>query len=297
MLFLLLKNIEHCSIPDTYEVIVVDDASEKDYSAEIRKKFPKVTFIRNSKRLFLINSRNIGWKHAKGEYIFFIDDDNEITDKQLFKKALAFFQVHDDIGILGCRTYYFDDPKRILIGVNAFNKLTGKTTFRGMNTIDTGQFDGVIDTHDNPNAFLTKRKFLEEVGGFSPEIVQTFSEADYAERIRKIGLRVVQDSELKVYHKSPVVNFKKMSARHMGGSPERFYYLMRNRFLFVHKFGTIIEKVFFPLVFAHLYTLYYLVTLLRLHEYAMVLSGLRGIRDGYILTLTGRIPNYYKNRL
>ncbi len=132
------------------------------------------------------------------------------------------------------------------------------------------------------------------MGGFSPEIVQTFfSEADYSERMRSLGLRVVQASDLKVYHKSPVINFKKMTVRSMGGSPERFYYLMRNRFLFIHKFGTVSEKILFTLVFSHIYTLYYLVSLLRLKNYPMIYSGIRGIRDGYIIMLTNRIPNYY----
>ncbi len=64
--------------------------------------------------------------------------------------------------MLGCRTYYFDDPKRIMIGLNSFNKMTGKTTFIGMNQIDVGQLDGIRDTNDNPNAFFLPKKNISK---------------------------------------------------------------------------------------------------------------------------------------
>ncbi len=59
MLYALLENVKQCVLPFSYEVIVVEDASPDDYSREMKMKFPKVRFIRNTKRLFLIESRTL----------------------------------------------------------------------------------------------------------------------------------------------------------------------------------------------------------------------------------------------
>ena len=74
MLFDLLFSIQKCTFPILYEIIVVDDCSEEDYSQEIANVFPNVQFLRNSKRLFLIKSRNKGWLASFGKIVFFVDD-------------------------------------------------------------------------------------------------------------------------------------------------------------------------------------------------------------------------------
>lgn len=291
MLYALLASLYKSDFADTDEIIVVDDCSDEDYSNQLKENYPKVIFIRNSSREYLIKSRNKGWKSAKGDYVFFIDDDNEINDDTFFSKALGILEKDPTIGILGCRTYYFAYPSMIMVGPTRFNKTTGKTLFRGINKNDFDEIKGLIETHDNPNAFFTTKKVLEKTGGFTEEIVQTFSEADFAEKVRKLGLKVFQYSELKVYHKSMPATNASLTPRQLGGSPERFYYLMRNRFVFIKKWGNFGEKLLFTLVFSHLYTFYYLYIPLKFKETTMVKKGLRGVLDGYIYMLTGTLRN------
>lgn len=289
MLFSLLDSLKSQKLNVEYETIVVDDCSDNDYTSEITQKYPNVKFIRNDQREFLIKSRNKGWQNASGKYVFFIDDDNEIKSPDMLTLALDTFTVNPDIGVLGCRTYYFDEPNKILVGPNKFNKYTGRTIFPTMNQSDNPKYQGIIDTHDNPNAFFTTKDLLLKTKGFSPEIVQTFSEADYAEKIRKLGLRVVQFSELKVYHKSPKVDFKNLSTRLLGGSPERFYYLMRNRYLFIRKYGTLLQIITYALIFSMIYNVYYLYITIESRDYKMMRSGLLGIFDGYLIILFNKI--------
>ena len=294
MLIALLRSLQKPLATIKHEIIIVDDCSDDNTQLQVKKKFPHAKFFRNNKRKYLIRSRNFGWKKAEGQVIFFIDDDNEIKDNKFFSHALELIKEYPEIGVVGCRTNYFDSPNTVLIGQNKFNKLTGKTTFFQMNKKDDKGLLGPLFTHDNPNAFFVKKSILEKTHGFSEEIVQTFSEADLSEKVRAIGLQVAQFPELKVYHKSPKVDFSKMSARLMGGSPERFYYLMRNRFLFIKKYATLLDKTAFSLIFSHLYSAYYFGNLIRLREWKMLLSGLRGVRDGYIYMITNRLPNFYK---
>jgi GT2 family glycosyltransferase len=296
ILFELLSSAYRCHLNFPHEIIVVDDFSEENYSKELKEKFPNIKLIRTFQRSFLIKSRNFGWKKSKGEIIFFIDDDNEIKDRDFFKKAMKVIEERDDIGVLGCRTYYFDSPDYIMVGPNKFNKMTGRTTFFGMNQKDAGQLDGLIETHNCPNAFFTKKEILEKVHGFTEDIVQTLSEADFDEKVRRLGLKVYEYSKLKVYHKSPWQEYKKLSPRHVGGSPERAYFLMRNRFIFIKRYGNIFQKILFTLIFSHVLNLYYTIQLLMLKEFTMIKQTLMGAKDGYIYMIFCKLNNCYSEK-
>jgi GT2 family glycosyltransferase len=294
MLFALLRSLYRCRLTKALEIVVVDDCSEELYGPEMKEKFPKVRFFRNNQHQFLIKSRNIGWQLSSGQTVFFVDDDNEIKDRDFFVRAREILEKNSDIGVLGCRTYYFDAPETVLIGPTRFNKMTGKTTFLGQNRPDGKELEGLIETHDNPNAFFTHRSLLEKVGGFTEEIVQTFSEADFAEKVRQAGFKVVQASGLKVYHKSPRVDYRNLGVRFLGGKPERFYFLMRNRFLFIKKWGSAAEFWTYMTIFSWPLAAYYLGTALRTGQKAMLTAGLAGAIDGYYFVFTGKLKNRYE---
>lgn len=72
------------------EIIVVDDNADIEWNncvQNIIKGYPSVVYICNSKNLGSAESRNIGIRAAKGDYITFLDDDDiylpEKIDKQL----------------------------------------------------------------------------------------------------------------------------------------------------------------------------------------------------------------------
>ncbi len=63
--------------PDTYEVIVVDNASTDGTAEAIQKlteKYPNLRYIYET-RLGLATARNTGWQAAQGTYVAFLDDD------------------------------------------------------------------------------------------------------------------------------------------------------------------------------------------------------------------------------
>ncbi len=284
LLYRLLDTIRACRLNLSHEIIVVDDNSDEDYGRELKKRYHRIQFIRNESRLYLVRSRNKGWRSAKGEILFFIDDDNEIKDPAFFERGLRYFQ-DPSIGIIGCRTYYFDEPDIILIGPNRLNKITCRTTNLATNMRDRKSIEGLRETFDTPNAFFVRAKVAAEVQGFSDEIVQTLSEADFAEKVRKRGHKVYQASDLKVYHKSPRQTSRRLTPRHVGGTPERVYYFMRNKFVFMKKHALWYQRISFACVFSHMYTVYYLYVLVRHREFRMAAACIRGVCDGFLYML------------
>ena len=69
---------------EDWELIIVDDAS-KDNTREIVKKYisNKILYFENFENKGSNESRNIGVRNAKGEYIAFLDSDNYWPENRL----------------------------------------------------------------------------------------------------------------------------------------------------------------------------------------------------------------------
>ena len=74
-----IQSILNQNLPDdiNIEIIVVDDCSKVPLKKQLDKKYPQVKFIRNKVRKSHGGSRNVGIKHAGGEYIAFLDSDDQ----------------------------------------------------------------------------------------------------------------------------------------------------------------------------------------------------------------------------
>lgn len=85
------------------EIIVVDDnPSDSEWRAsteKIMKKYanePKIVYIQNEKNLGGSGARNEGIKMAKGEYIAFLDDDDEYFPERIEKQLNYFLENNSD---------------------------------------------------------------------------------------------------------------------------------------------------------------------------------------------------------
>ena len=67
----------------SYEVIVVDNASNDGSAEELQKKFPHIRVIINSENLGFGRANNIGIKAAQGDFLFLLNSDTVILDNIL----------------------------------------------------------------------------------------------------------------------------------------------------------------------------------------------------------------------
>lgn len=89
------------------EVIVVDDNAEFPEIREANEKnlikYPNVVLIKNEKNLGGGLSRNAGIKVASGEYIAFLDDDDEYLPEKIEKQLdLMIEKKSDNIAVIYC---------------------------------------------------------------------------------------------------------------------------------------------------------------------------------------------------
>lgn len=85
----LLASLKKIKFSGTLEIIVVDDGS-KDYRAikKVVGKF-KCSLLRFPANLGPSPARNAGAKIAKGEFLWFLDSDTEVTDSDLLEKMVS----------------------------------------------------------------------------------------------------------------------------------------------------------------------------------------------------------------
>lgn len=124
-----------------YEIIVVNDCSIDDTENKIKKYDDKIIYIKNEENKGLSETRNVGLKKAKGEYIIYIDSDDYISKNLLkdieihIKKDVDLVKwyplivepdynyVKNDLGVEHIEKY---ENLENLTGIEVFNKIYGK---------------------------------------------------------------------------------------------------------------------------------------------------------------------------
>ncbi len=101
---------------DDYEVVIVDDGST-DYSLQIAKEYQnKYHKLKNIQIVEQKNggpskARNTGVKHAKGEWIVFLDADDEFLPGAL-KHFSTIIENHKDCNFIACPFYNYNANER-----------------------------------------------------------------------------------------------------------------------------------------------------------------------------------------
>ncbi len=246
------------------ELIVIDDASTDGTYESIKNIYPYIKIIRNDKELLIAGSRNVGIKNSRGECIFLIDDDN-VVDKNCIKELVNILETDRTVGISGPIMFYFKRCDLIWWATTERNMMTSKTSFPLRDKISNGQYNRIINSKDIPNAFVIRRNVIEKVGLFDDKnFVIHYEEADFGERVRKEGYKIVCNSNAKIWHDMPLSEEVKDKTRFFHIHNEvRAYYAARNRILFHKKYSSWYQYMIFISIFNWLFALYYLKIILE----------------------------------
>ena len=108
-----VQSVTEQSYENIVEIIVVDDGSQDDTCAFLKSNHPDIKVIENEKNSGACFSRNRGAEAAQGEYIAFLDSDDQFHRRKIelqineISKAAAFISTcafEDDIGKIACNT-------------------------------------------------------------------------------------------------------------------------------------------------------------------------------------------------
>lgn len=210
------------------EVIVVDNASFEDPTSTLKEVFTGVKVIRSDKNLGFAGGNNLGIKAAKGDYLFFVNNDTVFTNN-IVNGLLDIFQTYPDAGVACPKFHYYDSPGVIeFAGYRKVNAFNGRNSMIGCREKDYGQYDNITETnYAHGGGMMIPARVIEEVGLIPECYFLYYEELDWCEQIKKKGYKIYYQYKSLIYHKESMTVGKK--------SVLKTFYLSRNRILFMRR--------------------------------------------------------------
>lgn len=180
---------------ENVEIIVVDDNNAGDQYRvetetlmnEILKQYPSVKYIKHAVNKNGSAARNTGIKNSSGEYIMFLDDDDEFLPGKIQKQVERMESL--DNSWAACYTRYIDVMN------------SGKTR----NSAETAEGNLLINelarnlfVHAGSN-LMVRRSVVEEIGGFDESFTRNQDIEFLIKILKRYKLAFVDCVGLKVY--------------------------------------------------------------------------------------------------
>jgi GT2 family glycosyltransferase len=211
-----------------WEVIVVDNGSERSNLRDEVQKNEKAQFLETGKNLGFAGGNNAGLPLCKGEYIFFINNDTEV-EPDLLDKIVPFASSKPKLGMVSPRLHYYHDKDLIqYAGATPMSKVTIRNEGIGWKEKDEDQYSESRKTsYIHGAAMLVPKEVINAIGPMYEDYFLYYEEYDWCERIAQSGLEIWYFGGTKIFHKESVSTGQ--------DSPLKIYYLTRNRLLFARR--------------------------------------------------------------
>lgn len=206
------------------EIIVVDNNSEDNSCAMVKRKFPGVKLIENKTNFGFSKGNNIGFNAAKGEYLCILNPDTVVAE-DAFVKLLQFAETKDNLGIVGCKLIdgvgaFLPESKRKIPYVKAaLLKLVGNSKYYYANSLqedETGKVDILVGAF-----MLMKSSVYNEMQGFDEDYFMYGEDIDLSYKVLKAGYNNFY------FANTTVIHYKGESTLRDKNYAKRFYGAMQ----------------------------------------------------------------------
>lgn len=208
----LIQSIKESVKNISYEIIVIDNEGDKSFKKKL-EKYENVRYIRSPKNLGFGRGNNLGAKHAKGEYLFFLNPDTLVSNDAI-EQLYRFIKSKKNIGIVSPLLVdtklmpFSTQSRKELTPLNAIYSFSFLRKFFPKKSIYNDVFFKTwdkkqpIEVETIPGAALMIQKDLfEKAGSFDEKFFLYFEENDLSNRVRKLGYELFIIPESKIIHK------------------------------------------------------------------------------------------------
>jgi len=247
------------------EIVVADDCSTDGTRDEIVRRFaddPRVKYCCNETNSQAAITRNNGARHATGDYLFFLDDDN-LVDRNIFVELMACFGRHPEAGLVAPLIIHrsaAQDPIVWTIGsdFHRWNCRTNDAENGGWPLSKTLSLPEDLPTTYSPNAFMVTREAHAKTGGFDETMLMTYEESDYGWRLMKMGYSEFITRKAITTHCGYMAPGLVPALRAVGMErANRTYCFARNRAIFARRHFNFIQSCSVTFLWMPIFAVYY----------------------------------------
>lgn len=198
---------------ESWEIIVVDNASTDGSAEMIKKEFPKVTLLPQRKNLGFSVSNNIGIRRSTGRYILLLNSDTEASLGAI-AETLEFFKEHPDVGVVTCKLILQDGSMDLACHRGFPTPWASFTYFFGLEALFPksrifGEYhQGYKDLNqphevDSPSGafFMIRGEAIDKVGLLDEQFFMYGEDLDWAYRVKQAGWKIMFYPGASVLHK------------------------------------------------------------------------------------------------
>lgn len=238
-LYTIVKNIKGFS----YEVIVVDNASEKINSTSLKKIYPRVKILKQTKNIGFGGGNNAGVAVAKGEILWLLNTDTVIPSKNNLDEVVKFLQTHkkyaaatplitnEEGRVQPAQIAYLpngwriaaEKPVRLVVKTLPFTK----RLFGQINADYLPLQERDVEFATAASLFMSAKAF-NRVGGFSKEFFMYYEDTDLCKKLidNKYKIRFVPSANVvHLLGKSNTSNYRR----------KKMYFASQDKYLEKHK--------------------------------------------------------------
>jgi GT2 family glycosyltransferase len=233
-----IKNIDY----DNYEIIVVDNCSKDQSYTKLKEEFPEYTMLKTHKNNGYAEGNNLGIKYAldKGaDYICVLNND-VVVETNFLNKVIDVMEKEKNIGIAGpCICNYNEKNVIQAMGAN-INLYTGLTQgkFKGTKYEEIKKENIFVD-YLGGACFVAKSEVFHKIGLIPENYFLFFEETEFCLKATRAGYKLLCVYDSRIYHKgsSTISKYSGLS----------YYFLNRNRVIFIRRNANIFQKFIFSI--------------------------------------------------
>lgn len=199
-----LDSLDAAHLPDDWEVVVFDNASQDDSVSMVRQRFPMVRLIASEQNIGYAAGNNRAALTAHGEYLLFLNPDTLVSQSAIHQ-LLACMDDNPRIGACSPQLLLPDgspqpyafggDPTPGYLFRRGWNRLMHGAPLHDWSISEPTAVDWVSGA-----AMLVRQQAWRQTGGFDEDYFMYFEDNDLCLRMRQQGWRVLYQPQIAITH-------------------------------------------------------------------------------------------------
>lgn len=211
-----IESVENNSGYDNYEIILIDNNSQKEETFEFYQKLEstyanlRIEYWKKADNYSSIN--NYGAQFATGDYYIFLDNNVQVFESSWIETMLGYC-MRKDVGIVGAKLLYPDDTIHHAGLLLRVEDVVGRAFYKFSNH-SPGYAGRLMASQDlsavSGECMMVKASVFNQLGGFDCDFQTSFNDVDFCLRVRDKGCLVVFASDCQLYYLGSTLQDGKM---------------------------------------------------------------------------------------